>query len=254
MTAWLPILERFGWHELVAASPVFALSLAQTMTQHGGRQTSSAAEARKRYRVLEKKFRTTFEAYQMLGDMPPDFAALVSRNAYALNTPINRWATSDVPDLIAETQEALFRVMQGMEAILNRLELEAGPARRGRPENSAARAVARTLAMLFVFDRGDTPTLGRAADGNGSLTGEFGKAYTELLDALGIRCADPYQPADAAVCELEAMMSVYDAADYSEENMPPMNLVGFLLLLRDPRMRDYANSCLAIRSPRPHAS
>jgi hypothetical protein len=224
------------------------------MTQNGGRQTSSAAEAREKCRVLERKFRTTFEAYQILGDMPPDFAALVSRNAYVLSTPGNKWATEDVPDLIAETQGALFRVMQGMEAILNSLELEAGPAQRGRPKNAAARAVASTLAQLFVFDRGDTPTLGRAADGNGALTGDFGKAYTELLDALGIQCADPYKPAHAAVCELEAMMSVYDATDYSEENMPPMNLVGFLLLLRDPGMRDYANSHLATRSPRPHAS
>lgn len=105
---------------------------------------------------------------------------------------------SDIPDPVADAIAALWQVIDGLSARLDRLDDLAAQGGRGGQTNLAAREIAEAVAMLWIVARWDIPTLGRRADGSG-LSGEYGRSVERVLDAVGVNCADAYRPARDAL-------------------------------------------------------
>lgn len=194
MTGWRDILDPIGWPLLERASPILAANLATRMNEDGGLAASAPSVARQEARGLDRLARLLFEAAKGLEDLPPDERRAIG--LATMRTPPTQ--NIDVPDPVTEALSALWQVIDGLSARLDRLDDLAAKGGRGGQAKLPARRIAEAIAMLWIVARGDLPTLGRLADGSG-LSGEYGRCVERVLASARVKCADAYRPARDAL-------------------------------------------------------
>lgn len=210
MTNWRSILEPVGWPLIERASPLLAAQLAAKLDRNGGLVAGTPSSARIEAEKIEALARLVHKTMQQLENLPTE-----QRRTIGLATlTVLPSDDNEVPDPTGDAVAALWRVLDGLTAQMDRLDQMTAKGGRGGQANLPAREVAHAVACLWIIARAEPPSLGRLADGSG-LSGEYGRTVERVLSAVGIRCADAYRPAKDALdalledeARLDALMLV----------------------------------------------
>ena len=193
-------LDPIGWQIVRRSSPALATILLSEIVGTPPVDTDTAARAKADR--LNDTLRKVIGLMIDLQGLSDEERALVNYAAASLEA--GSIFPQDIRDTVTDTQETLWRLAGGVEAVQAKLGDQGGDVRRGSPKVLRTHRVARAIAKVYLIGMGSTPTYWSPSGKDEPVKGPYGRAVEDVFDILGLG-HDAGGPCRKAVASIREM-------------------------------------------------
>lgn len=198
------ILRKIGWDVFSQCHPFFVLQVMLPFVC--GPLVKRDSDARKQARAITKAFKLAVDLQKALGEISVETRRNIALTTVGKEEMLAALASQEIyepPQVVENTQAALWQLMIGLEATEARLEHLGGKPNSGGSKNLQAHEIAFAAATIYFIGMGELPKAYNSTSKDG-LGGLFGQTVDELFDVMGLGYS-AVGPCKEAIKRLQAL-------------------------------------------------